>query len=42
MGDFDFGVIVNNLPFLWQGLQLSLWLTFLAVLGGIALGTAGC
>ena len=39
MGDFDFGVIVNNLPFLWQGLQLSLWLTFLAVLGGIALGT---
>jgi len=39
MGDFDFGVIVNNLPFLWQGLQLSLLLTFLAVLGGIALGT---
>ena len=39
MGDFDFAVIVNNLPFLWQGLQLSLLLTFLAVLGGIALGT---
>ncbi|ARE83612.1 glutamate and aspartate transporter subunit; membrane component of ABC superfamily [Roseovarius sp. EC-HK134] len=39
MGDFDFDVILNNLPFLWQGLQLSLWLTFLAVLGGIALGT---
>jgi glutamate/aspartate transport system permease protein len=39
MGDFDFGVILNNLPFLWQGLQLSLWLTFLAILGGIALGT---
>lgn len=39
MGDFDFGVILDNLPFLWQGLQLSLWLTFLAVLGGIALGT---
>lgn len=39
MGDFDFGVIVSNLPFLWQGLQLSLWLTFLAVLGGIGLGT---
>ncbi|MFU8778248.1 MAG: amino acid ABC transporter permease [Roseovarius sp.] len=39
MNDFDFGVIVDNLPFLWQGLQLSLWLTFLAVLGGIALGT---
>jgi glutamate/aspartate transport system permease protein len=39
MGDFDFAVIVNNLRFLWQGLQLSLLLTFLAVLGGIALGT---
>ncbi|EAQ25563.1 amino acid ABC transporter permease [Roseovarius sp. 217] len=39
MGDFDFGVILNNLPFLWQGLQLSLWLTFLAVLGGVVLGT---
>lgn len=39
MGDFDFGVIVNNLTFLWQGLQLSLLLTFLAILGGIALGT---
>ncbi|MBS4009834.1 MAG: amino acid ABC transporter permease [Roseovarius sp.] len=39
MGDFDFDVILNNLPFLWQGLQLSLWLTFLAILGGIALGT---
>jgi glutamate/aspartate transport system permease protein len=39
MGDFDFGVIVDSLPFLWEGLQLSLFLTFLAILGGIALGT---
>ncbi|MEM8572686.1 MAG: ABC transporter permease subunit [Pseudomonadota bacterium] len=39
MGDFDYNVIIQNLPFLWQGLQLSLWLTFLAILGGIALGT---
>lgn len=39
MGDFDFSVIAENLPFLWQGLQLSLWLTLLAVLGGIVLGT---
>ena len=39
MGDFDFGVILDNLPFLWEGLQLSLWLTFLAVIGGIVLGT---
>lgn len=39
MGDFDFGVIAGNLPFLMQGLQLSLLLTFLAVLGGIFFGT---
>ena len=39
MGDFDFGVIIDNLPFLWEGLQLSLLLTVLAVLGGIVLGT---
>jgi glutamate/aspartate transport system permease protein len=39
MGDFDFGVIIGNLPFLWQGLQLSLLLTLLAILGGIVLGT---
>ncbi|MCG6884419.1 MAG: amino acid ABC transporter permease [Silicimonas sp.] len=39
MGDFDFGVIISNLPFLWQGLQLSLLLTLLAILGGIVLGT---
>ena len=39
MSDFDFGVIVDNLPFLWDGLQLSLLLTFLAIVGGIILGT---
>lgn len=39
MGDFDFGVIINSLPFLWEGLQLSLFLTFLAVIGGIFFGT---
>ena len=39
MGDFDFSVIADNLPFLWQGLQLSLWLTLLAIIGGIVLGT---
>lgn len=39
MFDFDFGVILNNLPFLWQGLQLSLLLTGLAVIGGIFFGT---
>ena len=40
MSDFDFSVIINSLPFLWQGLQLSLLLTVLAVIGGMALGTA--
>lgn len=39
MTDFDFGVIWTSLPFLWEGLQLSLWLTFLTVIGGIVLGT---
>lgn len=39
MGDFDFQVIISSLPFLLQGLQLSLWLTFLAIIGGIVLGT---
>jgi glutamate/aspartate transport system permease protein len=39
MEAFDLSVILNNLPFLWQGLQLSLLLTGLAVLGGIVFGT---
>jgi glutamate/aspartate transport system permease protein len=39
MGNLDLSVVLDNLPFLWEGLQLSLWLTFLAVVGGIVLGT---
>lgn len=39
MGNFDLSVIIDNLPFLWQGLQLSLLLTLLAVIGGVILGT---
>lgn len=39
MSNFDFSIIIENLPFLWEGLQLSLLLTFLAVVGGIVLGT---
>ncbi|MDJ0740778.1 MAG: ABC transporter permease subunit [Gammaproteobacteria bacterium] len=35
----DLAVIIDNLPFLWQGLQLSLLLTGLAIVGGIILGT---
>lgn len=39
MSNFDFSVIWNSLPFLWQGMQVSLSLTFLAMLGGIVFGT---
>ena len=36
---FDFGVIAESLPFLWQGLRLSALLTALSVAGGIFFGT---
>ncbi len=39
MSDFDFNVVWSSLPFLWEGLQLSLLLTFLSIIGGIVLGT---
>ena len=39
LGDFDFQVIVRALPFLWQGMKFSLYLTLLAMAGGIVLGT---
>jgi glutamate/aspartate transport system permease protein len=39
MSDFDFGVILRALPFLWTGMQLTLLLTALATVGGIVLGT---
>jgi len=38
-GDFDFSVLTDSLPFLWTGLQFTLKLTIVAMLGGIALGT---
>ena len=38
-GDFDFSVLLDSLPFLWTGLQFTLKLTVVAMLGGIALGT---
>ena len=38
-GDFDFSVIADSLPFLWTGLQFTVKLTLVAMLGGIALGT---
>ena len=39
MGGFDFTVILDNLPFLWKGMQMTLLLTALAMAGGIVLGT---
>lgn len=39
MGAFDFSVIWGNLPFLWQGMQMTLLLTLLGMSGGIVLGT---
>lgn len=39
MGDFDFQVIVKNLPLLWDGLLLSLKLFVIALVGGIFFGT---
>jgi len=40
MSQFDWQVIIGNLPFLWSGMQLTLLLTALAIVGGVALGAA--
>jgi glutamate/aspartate transport system permease protein len=39
LSDFDFGVIIRALPYLWDGMMLSLSLTLLAAAGSIVLGT---
>ena len=39
MGALDYSVVVRNLPYLWSGLQLSLLLAALAILGGMFLGS---
>jgi glutamate/aspartate transport system permease protein len=36
----DWGIIPQNLPWLWEGMQLTLALTALANLGGMLIGTA--
>ena len=38
MSELDFNVVVRNLPYLWQGLQLSFLLAGLAIGGGILCG----
>ena len=37
--NFDFDAIIGSIPFLWKGLQVSFYLTFLALVGGIVFGT---
>ena len=39
MYDFDWSSIPGALPFLWQGMQLTLKITFTAVVVGIVWGT---
>jgi glutamate/aspartate transport system permease protein len=39
MGDFDFDVIQRSLPFLWIGMQYTIKLTLVAMVGGVVLGT---
>ena len=38
LGDFDYQVVIHSIPFLWEGLQLTFLLTFLAIAGGLFLG----
>ncbi len=38
MSDFDFSIIVKSIPFLIEGMGLTLLLTVLAIVGGIFLG----
>ena len=39
MSEFDFAVIARNLPYLWEGLQLSLMLAAISIAAGIVLGS---
>ena len=36
--DFDYQVVIDSIPFLWEGMQLTFLLTFLAITGGLFLG----
>jgi len=38
-GSFDYNVVIRNIPFLWEGMQITLLLTVIAIFGGIFLGT---
>ncbi len=36
--DFDYQFVIDSIPFLWEGMQLTFLLTFLAITGGLFLG----
>ncbi len=38
-GDFDFQIIVDSIPFLLEGMWLTLQLTVSAIVGGLLFGT---
>jgi len=35
---FDYQVVIDSIPFLWEGMKLTFLLTFLAITGGLFLG----
>jgi glutamate/aspartate transport system permease protein len=40
VSSFDWGVIIRALPFLWEGMKVSLMLTAAGIAGGLVFGTA--
>ena len=38
MGAFDLNAIVTALPILWDGMQITLMLTVIGTIGGLAFG----
>ncbi len=38
-GEFDWKLVIDSLPHLWEGMQITLMLTVLAIFGGIIIGT---
>jgi len=38
-GGFDYQIVIDNIPFLWEGMQVTFLLTVLAICGGILGGT---
>jgi glutamate/aspartate transport system permease protein len=39
MAEFDLAYLLSTLPLLWDGMEVTLWLTLLGIVGGLALGT---